>query len=262
MVGMKQARYVVSRHINSIHHYQSILASRVPSLKLHISYTLTQASTWINVVFLTAGAVGFYPDPIVMAVTIAVQVVAGTARELQIRQRSNNYLDEINEQLFKPRGLFALVMCFDPSSARKIENRHVSLADTVAKYDKNPTHASSSIAGLSGEARLEEGKPGSTSSFSMDSVKNSLKSIRVQSGTTHGELEMPEAAALIFPEVDKAVADMGDQVIAEGKGEEEMAARIKNKFKHASEFVASYTDKRSQAEYVSVFLIASVPASS
>jgi hypothetical protein len=227
------------------------VSSQVPPLKFAYLLPLNQASTWINVVFLTAGAIGFYPDPIVMGVTIAVQVVAGTARELQIRQRSNNYLDEINEQLFKPRGLFALAMCFDPSSAPKIENRHVNLADTVAKYDK-PVQASSGNAGLSPEASSLEGKGKSKSSFSMDSMKNSLKSIRVQSGTTHGELEMPSAAALIFPEVDKAVTDMGDQVLAEGKGEEEMAARIKNKFKHAGEFVASYTDKRSQAEYVSL----------
>jgi hypothetical protein len=149
-------------------------------------------------------------------------------------------------------------MCFDPSSKPKIENRHVNLADTVAKYDKHPVQASSGNAELSPEASSVEDKGKSKSSFSMDSMKNSLKSIRVQSGTSHGELEMPAAAALIFPEVDKAVAVMGDQVIAEGKGEEEMAARIKTKFKHAGEFVASYADKRSQAEYVSLFSIASV----
>jgi hypothetical protein len=181
-------------------------------------------------VFLTAGAIGFYPDPIVMAATIAVQVAAGTAKELQTRHRSNTFLDTVNEKLFKPRGLFALVMAFDPHGTRKIEERSISLAETISKFDRPP---------LDSEA----------SSFSMESMKHSLKSIRVKSGTTNGEFEMPEAAALVFPTVDEALNDLGTQAMAEEKKDEAMAAKIKSKFKNASAFVADYADRRAQADY-------------
>jgi hypothetical protein len=189
-----------------------------------------QADPWIMVVFLTAGAVGFYPDPIVMGVTTAIQFAAGTAKELQTRHRSNGFLDLVNEKLFKPRGLYALVMAFDPSGTRGIEERSVSLADTISKVDRPK-----------GDAE--------TSKFSMDSIKHSLQSIRVKSGTTKGEFEMPEAAALVFPKVDAALEHLGDQAMSEEKKDEAMATKIKTKFQHASAFVADYADRRAQANY-------------
>src|ERR1700744_6157032 len=100
-----------------------------------------------------------------MAVTTVVQVVAGTAKELQTRHRSNTFLDLVNEKLFKPRGLYALVMAFDPAGTRKIEERSVSLAETVSKID------------------WPRGDSESTkSSFSMETMKHSLQSIRIKSG--------------------------------------------------------------------------------
>ncbi len=182
------------------------------------------------VVFLTAGAIGFYPDPIVMAATTAIQVAAGTAKELQTRHRSNGFLDLVNEKLLKPRGLYALVMAFDPAGTRKIEERSVSLAETISKVDR--PH---------GDAE--------TSKFSMEAMKNSLQSIRIKSGTTKGEFEMPEAAALVFPKVDAALEHLGNQAMSEEKNDEAMATKIKTKFQHAGAFVADYADRRAQAEY-------------
>jgi hypothetical protein len=164
-----------------------------------------------------------------MAVTISVQVVAGTAMELQTRHRANTFLDEMNEKIFKPRGLFALVMAFDPSSSKTIEQRQVNLTDTITKYDKAP--------------KVEE-----ESAFSMSKVQDSLKSIRIQSGTTKSEFEMPKAAALVYPSLDEAIA----QVTADpssAQSEEAFATRMKNKFKGASAFVADYADRTAQAEY-------------
>ena len=190
---------------------------------------MQQADPWIDAVFLTAGAVGMYPDPIVMAVTIVVQVAAGTAKELQGRHRTNKFLDEMNEKIFKPRGLYALVMAFDPSSSKKVENRQVSLAETITKYDKMPK--------VEGE-----------SSFSMARIQDSLKSIRVQSGTTKSEFEMPQAAALVYPHLDEAIAQVAADPGA-AKSEEAFATRMKNRFKGASAFVADYADRTAQAEY-------------
>jgi hypothetical protein len=180
---------------------------------------------------LTAGAIGFFPNPIVMAVTTAVQFAAGTAKELQTRHRSNGFLDLVNEKLFKPRGLYALVMAFDPAGTPKIEERSVSLAETITKVDRP--------------------QDPEASKFSMESMKHSLQSIRIKSGTTKGEFEMPEAAALVFPQIDAALEDLGNQAAAQSteKKDQAMATKIKTKFTRAGAFVADYADRRAQADY-------------
>jgi hypothetical protein len=162
-----------------------------------------------------------------MGVTTAVQFAAGTAKELQTRHRSNTFLEEMNEQIFKPRGLYAMVMAFDPSPDKKIENKQINLADTISKFNRPDADAGT---------------------FSTANMKHSLQSIRVHSGVTKSEFEMPQAAELIYPKLDAAIA----QVIADpnaAKSEEAFASRMKNKFKGASAFVADYADRRAQAEY-------------
>ena len=63
--------------------------------------------------------------------------------------------------------------------------------------------------------------------------------MRGSSGKTYGELEMPEAAPLVFPELD-AIAVSSE---ADGK--------TKSSLKEKGAFIATYMDKRAQASYVS-----------
>ena len=84
----------------------------------------------------------------------------------------------------------------------------------------------------------------------MESMKHSLQSIRIKSGTTKGEFEMPEAAALGVSKSRRgAGAALGTKAMSEEKKDEAMAAKIKTKFQHAGAFVADYADRRSQAEF-------------
>jgi len=69
-----------------------------------------------------------------------------------------------------------------------------------------------------------------------------MSKLRVSSGKTYGELEMPEAAPLIFPALDQMT------VGADGKKP--------NKLKRGGEFVANYMDRRTQATYVSLSALA------
>lgn len=64
-----------------------------------------------------------------------------------------------------------------------------------------------------------------------------LKKFKVASAKTYGEIEMPEAAPLIYPGLD-GVADV------DGNG------KPKGGFKKTGEFLANYYDKRAQAKYV------------
>jgi len=117
----------------------------------------------------------------------------------------------MNNEFFKPRGLYCLIMTYKPESSA-----------THAPVDITQTIYSSMTPATSG-------------------FKRTLNNLRVSSGTTRGELEMPEAAPLIFPALDK----LADQT---GEG---AAAKKENVFKRSGKFVADYQDRRAQAKYVS-----------
>lgn len=80
----------------------------------------SQASPLLNIVFVGAGIAGFLPFPPAMIASTVVQVAAGTAMELQRRSRTNDFLPQVNEVLFMPRGLFAMIMTFDPVGRRGV----------------------------------------------------------------------------------------------------------------------------------------------
>ena len=135
-----------------------------------------------------AGAV---PSVIAMAVSTAVQVATKAARDVQVRQRSNNFLDRMNTELFQPAGLFAMVFKYKPTNSSQTtitaESVDIRNIKAIAKYFP------------------EEGAP------KQSGMKEQMNKLRLASGKTHGEVEMPESAPLIFPAVEEAVAKEGEQ---------------------------------------------------
>jgi hypothetical protein len=160
---------------------------------------------------------GFVPSPIVMATTIAIQVAAGTAQELQARYRTNTFLDQINASLFKPRGLYAMIMTFKPERP------------TERYFDANINDATS--------LALTKSITPPTSSLNAN-----LRNIRLSSGVSKGEMSLPESAPLIYPALDAAAANAvsTDQALSEQK---------QNALKSSGSFIADYLDRRAQAEY-------------
>jgi hypothetical protein len=118
-----------------------------------------------------------------MAVTTAVQIAAGTAKEIQSRHRANSFLDEMNEKLFKPRGLYAMVMSFKPDAARPVSAGEFDPNQMIAKY----------------------------TSQANSKFKETAKGLRVASGKTYGEMELGEVAPLVFPALEEIAANPADQ---------------------------------------------------
>jgi hypothetical protein len=118
-----------------------------------------------------------------MAVTTAVQIAAGTAKEIQSRHRANSYLDEMNEKLFKPRGLYALVMSYKPDATRPVSSGEFNPNSVIAKYSES----------------------------SNSKLKETGKNLRVASGKTYGEMELGEVAPLVFPALEEIAANPKDQ---------------------------------------------------
>ena len=157
--------------------YAPVLADSGISQETFLSFIknfqgASSASPVLNVVFFSAGAAGFVPEPFTQLGSAAVQIAAGAAMEVQRRKRTNNFLDQMNEQLFKPRGLYAMIMSYVPNAARPIEAESVDITSIIARQTD------------------QSGK-----------LKASLKA---HSGRTFVEPELPESAPLIFPGVAEA----------------------------------------------------------
>ena len=133
--------------------------------------------------------------------------------DFEIR-RANNFLTEANEKVFKPRGLFCLVMSFRPNDVPKgdVAMAQVDTSNTVLKW-------------------LDPPKSG---------INLKSSNLRSSSGVTHGELEMPETAPLIY-------ADTGYAEISKPKDEESARGSLSSSRK----ITRNYFDKRAQAKYVS-----------
>ncbi|KAI9810691.1 MAG: hypothetical protein M1827_006150 [Pycnora praestabilis] len=197
-----------------------------------------QASPIFDVVIVATAIMGVYPDIIVGLVLQAVQIATAIGQEVQERWRMNKFLDQANKEIFKPRGLFALVVTYKPGSSEQPEvgTKTVDIgAMAMAKYGNAP--AKPGTTDMEGTEQ-EQGKK-------TDEMKEKMKQLRIASGKTHGEAELPATCApLIFPALDVAAA------ATEKEGSNGSAASgFKAKSKSMSKFVSDYNDRRAQAIY-------------
>ncbi|BCS17812.1 uncharacterized protein APUU_10640A [Aspergillus puulaauensis] len=91
--------------------------------------TLNEASLanpWINALNLASLAASPLPSAISMAVSTAIMVATTIAIETQGRYRQNKALDKLNDEFFRPRGLFCLVMTWDSTSLDSRTNANVN----------------------------------------------------------------------------------------------------------------------------------------
>ena len=195
-------------------------------------YKSSQASPIFPVIQIAAAIAGFAPSVIAMAVTTAVQIAAQTGQEIQSRQRTNSFLDKMNEELFKPAGLYAMIVKYK-SDQEVREDSNGLLARFGVSGSKVDFNTSQAIARYDRSLSEE-----STSSRTMS---DRMKNMRLASGQTRGAIHIPESAPLIFPDVDKAIATQGPET-------------FKDKAKDAKSFLGDYMDRRAQLEYVSIII--------
>ena len=192
-----------------IHAYAPDLAEKGIPQEVFLSfiqnfYAASQASPLLNIVYISAGVVGFVPEPFALMTGVITQFAVGAAIQLQITQRTHSFLDVMNDKLFKPRGLYALIMKYIPQGTRPISVQQADMNTMISKED----------APHKGYQNLRA----------------------VNAGRSYGDIEMPESAPLVFPDLDEA-ARTQDPAKA-------------NKLKSSMAFVTDYYDKRAQASYV------------
>ncbi|EXJ77121.1 hypothetical protein A1O3_10279 [Capronia epimyces CBS 606.96] len=110
-------------------------------------------------------------NPAVHLAAFAVHTSIEAGRRLRNTREINKYLESMNEELFKPRGLYALLMTYKPTSS-----------ESVVGVDMKQSVASSIMSRNSGQRTK----------------------FRTASGKTYGDAELPECAPLVFPALDAA----------------------------------------------------------
>ncbi|KAI4854256.1 hypothetical protein E4T44_00295 [Aureobasidium sp. EXF-8845] len=127
----------------------------------------TQATKWIAALNLASIGTIWLPTITSILVSMAITAATTAAMEVQGRYKTNRFLDKINKEFFMPKGLFCLVLTWNPetSDARSA----VDFEAMAAKVMKN------------------DGKP--------------MTSLRKSNGKTYGEFQWPEMAPLIYPDL-------------------------------------------------------------
>jgi hypothetical protein len=190
----------------------------------------SKASPVFDVINLACFAVGLVPNPIAMAVSTAVQVGSRTAQEIQSRTRRNTYLDQINESLFKPRGLYCMIMTFKP------DNPH----DPVLGIN---------FAASGGLSATDQALVKATS-IPDSELRQKLQKMRLTSGTSKGEMSLPESAPLIYPAIDAAAEAALEAAEGSSSGAQPaLSESKKEKLSSKGGFLANYFDRRAQASY-------------
>ncbi|KAJ0421175.1 hypothetical protein BJY00DRAFT_282721 [Aspergillus carlsbadensis] len=149
---------------------------------LETSNRACQATPWLYALNLASIGTIWLPSAISFVVSAMIQVGTEAAIAVETRRKTTSFFDKMNEEFFRPRGLFCLVMTWKPESSA-----------TFCKFDLNTAISTA----------VEQGGPGKLSK-----LKHTFKSAN---GRTQGALPFPESAPLIFPELD-AVAAGGSEM--------------------------------------------------
>ncbi|KAJ5525855.1 hypothetical protein N7494_012505 [Penicillium frequentans] len=171
-----------------------------------------RAHRWLQAINLAALAGHAIPSAIAVAVGIAIHQLANLSIAADGRRRTNNFFNQANEEFFKPRGLYCLVMTWYPEDP-DTPAMSMDLQSTIAKATFG---ADSTVIGSGPLGRLE-------------------RKFKRSDGKTYGNV-FPEVAPLVFPEPEM----LGDQLDPQDRF---------YKVKKKRDFIHGYLDKRAQATF-------------
>ncbi|KAL8658263.1 MAG: hypothetical protein Q9202_007605 [Teloschistes flavicans] len=127
------------------------------------------ANPWLECMNFAAFAAIAVPVPgVAFAIEAVIREATKLTMELQSRQRTNRALYTLNQNFFRPRGLYCLVMTYDPDSRARVQE--INLTSNIAQHSSSPT---------------------------------GLANFKAADGTTHRDWQFPETAPLVFPGLDQ-----------------------------------------------------------
>ncbi|CAK7209645.1 hypothetical protein SCUCBS95973_000510 [Sporothrix curviconia] len=173
-----------------------------------------QASKWLHAVQVAAMGTGFIPNHIALGVSAAVQIIAGIMAKAETRWKTNSFMDRMNEDFFRPRGLYCLIMSYSP-----------------VVWDKSKEAKPDAAQALASRGQASSGEGGFIST-----AKRNLRSLAA--GASYGEDSLPDSVAtLVYPDDDPMAAALSPSS-PEAKKKKRAFARLND-----------YFDRRAQARY-------------
>ncbi|KAL9535577.1 Burnettramic acids biosynthesis cluster protein [Sphaerulina musiva] len=197
-------------------------------------HTSSQASPIFPIIRFSAAIAGLAPSVIAIAICAAAQVAASVGAEVQSRARTNDFLDRMNEELFKPAGLYCMIVKY--KSDADMQQKSSSLINLIRAERVDVTTTNQTIAKYTRTTASGDGDP-TRNSMSM-SMSNRIQNLRLASASTRGTAMLPDSAPLIFPDIDHTVAQAGPET-------------FKDKTHDAKKFLAHYLDRRAQMDQAS-----------
>lgn len=198
-------------------------------------HTSSQASPIFPIIRFSAAIAGLAPSVIAIAICAAAQVSASVGAEVQSRARTNDFLDRMNEELYKPAGLYCMIVKY--KSDADMQQKSSSLTNLIRAERVDVTTTNQTIAKYTRTTASGDGDPTRTST-SM-SMSNRIQNLRLASASTRGTAMLPDSAPLIFPDIDHTVAQAGPET-------------FKDKTHDAKKVLAHYLDRRAQMDQVSL----------
>ena len=133
----------------------------------------------LDVINIACFGVGMVPSTICFAVSTAVGTANQIAQKLQIRYRTNTFLDQINERMFRPRGLFCMAVTYKPGTTE----------DLVLEADMDSPNDVALFKAITSNSKS----------------KKLMRKLRL-SNCKSTEKQLPEFAPLIYPNLDLVLA--------------------------------------------------------
>lgn len=172
-----------------------------------------QPSPWIQAINLASFAAQHVPEPVTIAVSIACKMVADAASTVHSRYKTNSFLDRINDEYFKSKGLIALLVTWKPNDASMVTDFGSGMGSTISQVASPSGRESSS-------GRWKH---------------------RMQSSSGASSFEFPETAPLVFPALDELTNKTSDDPAQEAKKQSAL--------KRGGAFLADYQDRRAVATW-------------
>ncbi|KAG8169870.1 hypothetical protein KVR01_000615 [Diaporthe batatas] len=139
-----------------------------------------EPSPWISAIDLASLAGHAFPEPIHLLISASALMATQITAEVVSRSKSNAFLDKMNQDFFKPKGLIALVVTWKPNQDGSEQN-----ATSIVDIDM-------SAAAVKKNSRGDDPA----------GLKRSRSTIQMPSA---GEMfELPEFAPLVFPKLEAA----------------------------------------------------------
>ncbi|KAM3452464.1 hypothetical protein MY3296_004488 [Beauveria thailandica] len=206
--------------------YAPMLASAGLDQRTFLSFldefnTAVQGNKYLAGVQVVSFGVGFTPEIITTCVATAVQLGAYAANKGFVKHKTNSTLDRFNNEVFGPRGLFCMIMKYDPIGQDPYLAEKAASGGTLNKL------------GGSGQK-----------SWSKDPV----------SGTREGINALPTAVApLVYMDERRAHKEYlaNDGKVSPERSSPVDKATTKQKAKNAFENFNDYLDRRARAKYAS-----------